>query len=62
MLSERIKELRESNQYTQVSLANILGVTRSAVKTWEMGTSIPSKKHIIELSNIFNVPMDYLLK
>lgn len=62
MLSERIKELREVNKYTQINLANKLGVTRSAVKSWEMGISIPSTRYIVELSCIFNVSTDYLLK
>ena len=62
MVSEKIKSLRLTNGYTQITLANKLGVTRSTVKVWEMGTSMPSAKHIIELSNIFNVSTDYLLK
>ena len=62
MVSEKIKSLRLTNAYTQITLANKLGVTRSTVKVWEMGTSMPSAKNIIELSNIFNVSTDYLLK
>ena len=62
MVSEKIKSLRLTNGYTQITLANKLGVTRSTVKVWEMGTSMPSAKNIIELSNIFNVSTDYLLK
>lgn len=61
MISERIKELRDQNGYTQSELAKKLHLSRSAVNAWEMGTSVPSTQFLVELANIFNVSTDYIL-
>ena len=61
MIAERIKELREKNNFTQSSLAKRLNVTRSAVNAWEMGISVPSTALVIELAKLFQVSTDYLL-
>ncbi len=61
MVAERIKELREKNNYTQSSLAKKLNVTRSSVNAWEMGISVPSTTLIVELAKLFQVSTDYLL-
>lgn len=59
--SERIKELREKNGYTQSSLAKRLSLTRACVNAWEMGISSPSTENLAELSQIFHVSSDYIL-
>lgn len=61
MIAERIKELREKNDYTQATLAKKLNITRSAVNAWEMGISVPSTSFIVELARLFHVSTDYLL-
>lgn len=62
MICERIKETRERNGLTQAALAKKLGVTRSAVNSWEIGVSAPSVQYLIELCKLFNVSADYLLE
>lgn len=62
MISHRIKELRERNQFSQAGLAKILGITRSSVNAWELGISVPSTKYVIELAHLFSVSSDYLLE
>lgn len=62
MICERIKETRERNGLTQAALAKKLGVTRSAVNSWEIGISAPSVQYLIELCKLFNVSADYLLE
>lgn len=62
MIADRIKQLREQNGMTQSELAKKLGITRSSVNAWEMGISVPSTQYIIELSQLFKVTTDYLLK
>lgn len=62
MISHRIKELRERNQFSQAELAKILGIIRSSVNAWEMGISVPSTKYVIELAHLFSVSSDYLLE
>lgn len=61
MVAEKIKLLREKNNFTQSSLAKKLNVTRSSVNAWEMGTSIPSTALIVDLARLFHVSTDYLL-
>ncbi len=61
-LCERIAELRWQARLTQAELAKRLGVTRSAVNSWEMGLSIPQLKYVIEMSEIFNTTIDSMLK
>lgn len=62
MICERIRETRERNGLTQAALAKRLGVTRSAVNSWEIGVSAPSVQYLIELCKLFNVSADYLLE
>ena len=61
MLSKRIYELRLSFGWTQVQLAQKLGVTKQTVSNWENDNIQPSIDMLIKLSNIFNVSTDYLL-
>lgn len=60
-IAERIKTLREKAGLTQTQLAKRLGVSRSAVNSWEMSLSTPSSIYLVELSRIFGVSTDYLL-
>ncbi len=60
-VADRIRYLREKNNMTQTDLANKLGISRSAVNSWEMSISSPSIANIIEMSHIFNVTTDYIL-
>lgn len=61
MISDKIKYLREKNNFTQSALAKKLSVTRSSVNAWEMGISVPSTTLIVELAKLFHVSTDYLL-
>ena len=61
MVADRIKMLRETNQYTQTELARKLGITRASVNAWEMGISVPSTQYLVELASIFHVSTDFLL-
>lgn len=62
MIDQKIKTLRENRHITQAELARALNVTRSCVNAWEMGISLPSTQYIVELSDYFNIPTDFLLK
>ena len=61
MLSKRIYELRISFNWTQVQLAQKLGVTKQTVSNWENDNIQPSIDMLVKLSKIFNVSTDYLL-
>lgn len=60
-LCERIAILRNNLGITQAELGKRLGVTRSAVNSWEMGLSIPQLKHVIEMAKIFNTTLDGMI-
>lgn len=61
MLSKNIYELRTSFGWTQVQLAQKLGVTKQTVSNWENDNIQPSIDMLIKLSKIFGVSTDYLL-
>ena len=61
MLNKRITELRMSFGWTQVQLAQKLGITKQTVSNWENDNIQPSIDMLVKLSKIFNVSTDYLL-
>lgn len=58
---ERLKELRKDKQITQKELAIFLNLTANCICEWEKGRSEPNSGTLLELSNFFNVSVDYLL-
>ena len=61
-IAERILELRTQQNLTQENLAEICNVSRQAVTKWENNEGIPKIDNLIELADIFNVSLDYLLR
>ena len=61
MLSKRMYKLRMAFGWTQVQLAQKLGVTKQTVSNWENDNIQPSIDMLVKLSKIFNVSTDYLL-
>lgn len=61
-LGTRIAELRKENNITQFELAEKLGVTDRAVSKWETGGSYPDITLIVQIADMFNVSVDFLLK
>lgn len=61
MISERIKQLRKQNKWTQQDLANRLHVGKTTVSNYETGHSDPNIDMINQLSKVFGVSIDYLL-
>jgi len=62
ILADKIIDLRKKNGWSQEELAEKLGVSRQSVSKWESAMSIPDMGRIVEMSNIFGVSTDYLLK
>lgn len=60
-IADKIRLLREQRGLTQTDLAKMLGISRSAVNSWEMSLSLPSLTNIVELAKIFHVSTDFLL-
>ena len=61
MISEKIKALREHNNYTQDDLAFACNVTRSAVSNWENNRREPSHDMVRTIACIFGVTIEELL-
>lgn len=61
-IGERIYELRRKNSMSQEDLAEKMNVSRQSISKWESSQSVPEVERIIQLSNIFNVSTDWILK
>lgn len=62
ILADKITELRKKAGWSQEELAAQLGVSRQSVSKWEGAQSVPDMEKILQLSNLFGVSTDYLLK
>lgn len=61
LIGKRIKLARELAGLTQEKLAEIIGVSRTAVVRWESGETVPTVDHLIEMTGILKVSADFLL-
>ena len=62
ILADKIIENRKKNGWSQEELAERLGVSRQSVSKWEGAQAVPDMKKIIQMSEIFGVSTDYLLR
>jgi transcriptional regulator with XRE-family HTH domain len=61
IFSKRIKELRILNNLTQKELAELLGISYSAVGQWESGRNTPTAKMLEKIADILKTDVNYLL-
>lgn len=61
-LSEKIRLSRKKKAMSQEELANLLNVSRQAVQKWESGASKPEIDKLVQISNLLDVSLDFLLK
>lgn len=59
---EKLKGLRKEKGYSQEEMAELLEVSRQAVSKWESDRGIPEIDKLLQISNMFGVTLDYLLK
>lgn len=57
----RIKQLREENNWTQLELSEKMDCAMSSIAMYEKEIRKPSLEVLIRLSEIFNCSIDYLL-
>ena len=62
ILADKIIENRKKNGWSQEDLADKLGVSRQSVSKWESAQAVPDMKKILQLSEVFGVTTDYLMK
>ena len=62
IFADKLVDLRKKSGWSQEELAEKLNVSRQAVSKWEGAQSVPDMARIIQLSELFGVSTDYLLK
>lgn len=61
-VANRLIELRKRAGLSQEELADKIGVSRQAVSKWERAEACPDTENLIELSNLYGVSVDSILK
>ena len=59
---ERLKRERIAQQLTQREMAAQLNVSRQTISSWETGNSYPDIDRLIQLSDVYQISLDVLLK
>ena len=59
---EKIAALRKEQGMSQEALGEKLGLSRQAVSKWEADQAVPTMDNLMELSKLFGVPVDTLLR
>ena len=62
ILADKIIALRKKAGWSQEELAEQLGVTRQSVSKWEGAQSVPDMDKVVQMSRLFGVTTDFLLK
>ena len=61
MIGERLAELRKDTGLNQQDLADKLGLSLSAISSYERSISSPDDDVKIKLAKMFNISLDYLI-
>lgn len=57
-LQNRLRETRQKKEFTQETLAKMVGVTRQTIIAIEKEKFVPSVKLALELANALNKPLE----
>ena len=60
-MDTRIKQLRKSKGYTQLSLQMQTGIEQALISKYETGERVPPTETLLLLADFFDVSVDYLL-
>lgn len=60
-IGERIKKARLEKGYTQLQLAEMIGVAKNTITGYETGTREPDSSRITAIANALNVSGDYII-
>ena len=61
MLNERIRSLRLAKGLTLQAVADVFGISRASISSWESGNSNPDHKKLTELADLFGCTVQFLL-
>jgi len=59
--ANRIKDLRDEKNMTQIRLSMELEVSQETVSAYEIGKHYPSVKSLMSMAELFNASMDYIM-
>ena len=59
---KKISGLRKQNKMSQEEFAELFGVTRQTISSWENKKSYPDVETLIKISDKFAISLDTLLK
>lgn len=62
MISRAIKRLRNNAGYTQVELAERIGISQGSLSAYESGKDIPSVNTLIRMADVFKCTLDELVE
>lgn len=62
MFGKQLRKLRKEAKVTQIELAELLDVSKGTVAMWEISTRMPPIEKIVEISDLFRVSIDYLVR
>ena len=60
-ISTNIRQMRKRAGYTQIELAEKIGVSIATLRRWEAGETAPNGTRIIELANVLKVSPDEIV-
>ena len=61
MIGELLAETRKMHGDKQADLADKLGVSIAAIRSWEQDKSSPSHEALVDICRMYHVSADYLL-
>ena len=61
-LGEKISTQRILHQLSQADLAEKMNVSRQSVSKWETNASVPELDKLLQLSELFHLSLDELVK
>lgn len=61
-IGKKLKDARMRSGFTQESVAEKVNVSRQTISNWENEKSYPDIISVIELSNLYSISLDELLK
>lgn len=61
MIGKRLQELRKSKNMTQSDLAELLGLTKVSISSYENNKTEPPDAIKIKIAKLFHVSADYLI-
>lgn len=61
IMQNRLRELRKSRGYTQISLQMHTGIEQALLSKFERGERVPPTETLFHLAEFYNVSIDYIL-